>query len=588
MDESDLEAGVGTALASDNLLPPVSTDDSRKSEVNAVSHRSIRSLLHRFAQRTHLKSLRLDKKPTRRDSRDGNNFELTVTASSATPIALSAEEPPIADTLAANIPTSLQDTVDDQPSLGSAHIGSSDGRTQIESGGEVHPVTQTLGEECSIQASTQYRPTMDTPSSDYKRKVNPMSEQEIGGEDEWRMRIREKWRSGDWKSTEFIEDPWAALWEKRPDASRGLFLWSCSDEERKELQFDLIDALNSAPVHEDWPSRGLRAISSWISLIGLRLNDFYLKHWFPTQEQSADEIDSPIKQVRVLIECIWTCNKSREATIGNVLESCYRRSVLRQPIFTDGLETKYSVYLLRKHLRAVRLSIHLVSILYRHNFPEIKKDEDLSSAWSTSISDAEVKMRPEQPSVEIDRGKQPFLAVGDLNVRDLQTIGQLRIQWTPYWDEHLQLETLWTKNILKLYWFSPNGFTAAPEEQVLSNFRLPDDPDEKVGEFWAFCLETRDHILEDWPANLPHDRITISRFPRYHERLRELRIYMDSQQPKGLRDMWKDRRNSNTFWTFWFVVIFGALSVSLGFGALVAGAIGTWAQLKSLHQGPDG
>lgn len=62
-------------------------------------------------------------------------------------------------------------------------------------------------------------------------------------------------------------------------------------------------------------------------------------------------------------------------------------------------------------------------------------------------------MRHKRQSVKIDVGKSPFLAVGDLNLKHLTRIGQLRIQWTPYWDEHLELETTWTKNILKLYWF---------------------------------------------------------------------------------------------------------------------------------------
>jgi len=57
---------------------------------------------------------------------------------------------------------------------------------------------------------------------------------------------------------------------------------------------------------------------------------------------------------------------------------------------------------------------------------------------------------------------------------------------------------------------------------------------------------------------------------------------MDSQQPKGLRALWKDRRNSNTYYTFWFVTIFGTCSVFLATCALAVGIAQTWAAFKQL------
>lgn len=94
-----------------------------------------------------------------------------------------------------------------------------------------------------------------------------------------------------------------------------------------------------------------------------------------------------------------------------------------------------------------------------------------------------------------------------------------------------------------------------------------------------YCFETRDHLMFQWsePGKVLHERMSFSQFPIYGGRLRALRAYMDAQQPKGLRALWRDRRNSNTYYTFWFVVIFGSLSVLLATCALAVSIAQTWA-----------
>lgn len=99
-----------------------------------------------------------------------------------------------------------------------------------------------------------------------------------------------------------------------------------------------------------------------------------------------------------------------------------------------------------------------------------------------------------------------------------------------------------------------------------------------------FCFEAADHLRLRWSKNRrqPQERMSYSQFPIYETRLRQLRSYMDSQQPKGLGALWKDRRNSNTYYTFWFVTIFGCLSVFLATCGLAVSIVQTWAQLRSL------
>lgn len=100
----------------------------------------------------------------------------------------------------------------------------------------------------------------------------------------------------------------------------------------------------------------------------------------------------------------------------------------------------------------------------------------------------------------------------------------------------------------------------------------------------SYCFETRDHLQFrlSKPGGLLHERLSYAQFPFYGDRLRELRFYMDSQRPKGLRALWRDRRDSNTYYTFWFVVIFGSLSVFLAAGALAVSIVQTWATFHSV------
>lgn len=99
----------------------------------------------------------------------------------------------------------------------------------------------------------------------------------------------------------------------------------------------------------------------------------------------------------------------------------------------------------------------------------------------------------------------------------------------------------------------------------------------------SYGFETRDHLQFRLapPGSLLHERLSYSQFPCYGDRLRELRFYMDSQRPKGLRALWRDRRDSNTYYTFWFVTIFGSLSVFLAAGALAVSIAQTWETFRT-------
>ena len=288
----------------------------------------------------------------------------------------------------------------------------------------------------------------------YQVEIETLSEVELQAENQRRQTIRAEWRDDQYS---YLEDPWKPLWKQESEVTKGLFQWPCSDDERKNLQLDLVDGLNSAENNGRWVKAGIRAVACWISLIGLRLNHISKKKFPikspPQTETIEDETHSPLKQARILIECIWVCNDGRNAAIGDVLLSCYRRQILRQPaLVVDPADVERMV---QRHIRAVRIAIWLVSIVYKHDFPDLNESENIDSAWCMPISSAEVSLRRKGRQIDINAGKDPFITIGDFNLNDLRNIGQLRIQWTEYWDEHLELETTWMGNILKIYWFSP-------------------------------------------------------------------------------------------------------------------------------------
>jgi hypothetical protein len=85
----------------------------------------------------------------------------------------------------------------------------------------------------------------------------------------------------------------------------------------------------------------------------------------------------------------------------------------------------------------------------------------------------------------------------------------------------------------------------------------------------------------DWLAGKPQFRY--GDFPIFEDRLRQLRHYMDTQKPCTFRQMWKDKRDTSNYFTFWAVMIFGGLGVLLAFLSLVVSIAQTVASFKALN-----
>jgi hypothetical protein len=72
-------------------------------------------------------------------------------------------------------------------------------------------------------------------------------------------------------------------------------------------------------------------------------------------------------------------------------------------------------------------------------------------------------------------------------------------------------------------------------------------------------------------------------FPIFEDRLRHLRHYMDTQKPRTFRQMWKDKRDTSNYFTFWAVIVFGGLGVLLAFLSLAVSVAQTVASFKALN-----
>jgi len=78
-------------------------------------------------------------------------------------------------------------------------------------------------------------------------------------------------------------------------------------------------------------------------------------------------------------------------------------------------------------------------------------------------------------------------------------------------------------------------------------------------------------------------RLNYSEFPIFENRLRTLRAYMDTAKPRGLLQLWRDNRDSLTYYTFWGVIVFGVGSLFVAFLSLAVSIAQTVASFKSLH-----
>jgi hypothetical protein len=81
----------------------------------------------------------------------------------------------------------------------------------------------------------------------------------------------------------------------------------------------------------------------------------------------------------------------------------------------------------------------------------------------------------------------------------------------------------------------------------------------------------------------PHqDQEIYDDLPYFGERIRYLKLVLQEQMPRMLKELWRDSRDTLQRWTFWLVMIVDIPSLVFALGSLVASVFQTWAAYKAL------
>ncbi|TGO24365.1 hypothetical protein BPAE_0105g00320 [Botrytis paeoniae] len=118
--------------------------------------------------------------------------------------------------------------------------------------------------------------------------------------------------------------------------------------------------------------------------------------------------------------------------------------------------------------------------------------------------------------------------------------------------------------------------------------------EEQTAKIWkdTDSITSSEYAFLDWYHNLSSSKIESAArnkseipcnyFGHLEHCVRILREYMDKQKPRGFRQLWMDSRDSFNYYTFWGVIIFGAVSVFLVMASLAFSISQTYASFKAL------
>ncbi|KAK4941379.1 hypothetical protein LTR10_018648 [Elasticomyces elasticus] len=325
-------------------------------------------------------------------------------------------------------------------------------------------------------------------------------------------------------------------------------------------------------------------------------------------------------------------------TVGQVLDQCYRYRILERPDEQD-------IEAYREHVGDLIVALRLMNLW--SPIPVYQRPEIGSVSWARSMKMSTLCHRLHKYDFYGQRSprcQDSSFRSYEMSLELLRNVGKLRIEWTEFLDDHLRLDV--GKVTLKVFWFGFT-IQASPIfhmgcQQYNKNydfchqydlFRSPifdelsdtysllfrsrrDAYKENIREYgllpvpqWLrVCYGDEKGTLSEriardmsWFLHPKRPRVSdieyhlqnadkrllpTQLFERYRiwgDRLRELKAYMDSQKPGGIRGLWADKRDSGQWYTFWAVLIIGGLGLLISFLGLVAGIVQAVASFKALN-----
>ncbi|KAI9148816.1 hypothetical protein HJFPF1_10858 [Paramyrothecium foliicola] len=368
------------------------------------------------------------------------------------------------------------------------------------------------------------------------------------------------------------------------------------------------------------------------------------------------EVIEAVGEVSAELADTWTLNLVDQAwyttPVGNVLERCYARRILIQPLPED--RSKYE-----KHIIYLLAAIELINTCCKS-----KRAKTPAEVFARShIYFPTVDQLLEMPLSD----KPDAFPPAHLNVSVLNKIGSLKVNWTEYMDDHLKFDV--TTMTVSIFWFfshisgnaswhlfcdrygcSANHMGARRDrsrtrdltykQEVLHSYRWLFSSDageahEQLLElplpWWLVPLEderlfskafrlatgkdasagmdkrpTLRTLLKDsngHKCELPMDckelleyldevertdateQLPYRRYPELGPRVRELMQFMEKQKPRGILALWRDKRDSNSWYTFWAAVVLGVAAFILALASVGLSGAQTWASFQALQKG---
>ncbi|KAH7310844.1 hypothetical protein B0I35DRAFT_439788 [Stachybotrys elegans] len=416
------------------------------------------------------------------------------------------------------------------------------------------------------------------------------------------------------------------------------------------------------------------------------------------------EVIEAMNEVRKDMDDEWATESDAQAwyttPVGNVLERCYARRILIQPLMEE--HSKYE-----KHVIYVLAAIELINTCSKSK--RAKTPGDIFSR--TALDFDTVDQLLQRPLSEIANrvlyenfrggrsrsgsrtrsGKLDAFPTAHLKVPVLKRIGFLKVDWTEYMEEHLKFDT--TTMTVSIFWFFSHIYDNASwhlfcdrygcprnhhsgarrdrsrtrdltyRQEVMHSYRwlFSEDPGEALEQllelpipWWLVPLEDenvslpwhrsgtwiekqhlssskgsrwaglfskvfrfttgkyRSEVVDKRPTlrtllkdmnghrcELPVDckdlleyldeevesitrPLPYERYPELGPRVRILMQFMEKQKPRGLLALWRDKRDSTSWYTFWTAVVLGVAAFMLALASVGLSGARTWASFQAL------
>ncbi|KAK4099272.1 hypothetical protein N658DRAFT_430300, partial [Parathielavia hyrcaniae] len=182
--------------------------------------------------------------------------------------------------------------------------------------------------------------------------------------------------------------------------------------------------------------------------------------------------------------------------------------------------------------------------------------------------------------------------------RNLAYVGGMKIKWTSNIVDHLLL----SDDDQTVFIFHHAGFLRYQQclatplfphpflDETLCTLTLLFSQNNRQSRRWLLA-QVSSHGLDPALGRCGSLRAQTRRFEHFafwHDRLVILKQAFDESRPRGLRQLWNDRRNSVQWYTFWVAILVFVMTVFFGLVQSIEGALQVYPSWQALRQDSEG